>query len=217
MSVPRVTVVDYGIGNLYSVRRACESSGASVVFASDPDSIAAAERLILPGVGAFADGMAGLRERELIQPLRDFASSGRPFLGICLGMQLLADTSEEFGLHEGLGLIHGRVQQIPSLTTAGRRHHIPRVGWTALEPTSTSSWAETPLRCTAAGACVYLVHSFHVVCDDPSSVLAVSDYGGHQIASAIRSRNVIGFQFHPERSGPEGLRMIEAFVGDAKT
>lgn len=215
MSAPKVTVVDYGIGNLYSVQRACESCGAEVVLTADVEAIASAERLILPGVGAFADGMAGLRERRLVEPLRKFAASGRPMLGICLGMQLLADTSDEFGVHDGLGLIHGRVVQIPPTTTDGRRHHIPRVGWTALEPVPTSSWDGTPLRTTERGASVYLVHSYHFVCDIPADVLAVSEYGGHQLVSAIRAQNVVGFQFHPERSGPEGLRILQTFVTNA--
>lgn len=214
MTAASVTVVDYGIGNLYSVERACESCGASVVITSDADVIAHAERLILPGVGAFADGMAGLRERDLIEPLRAFAASGRPMLGICLGMQLLADTSEEFGTHEGLGLIHGRVVQIPPTSVDGRAQHIPRVGWTSLEPVPESEWARSPLRQTEPGACVYLVHSYHFLCDDPTEVLAVSEYGGLQLASAIRARNVVGFQFHPERSGPEGLKILDAFVRD---
>lgn len=215
MSPSRVTVVDYGIGNLYSVQRACETVGASVELTSDPMVISRAERLILPGVGAFADGIAGLRARALVEPLQAFAASGRPLLGICLGMQMLADTSEEFGEHDGLGLIPGRVVQLPTTDTNGRLHHIPRVGWTALAPVPQTSWASTPLRDTAPGACVYLVHSYHVVCNDPMHVLAVSHYGGHPLTSAIHSGNVTGFQFHPERSGPEGLRILRAFLSDA--
>ena len=214
MTGTRVTVVDYGIGNLYSVQRACESCGAVVEQTSDADRIAAADRLILPGVGAFEDGMSGLRERGLIEPLRTFAASGRPLLAICLGMQMLADVSEEFGSHEGLGLIHGRVEPIPVETTTGAPHHIPRVGWTALDMVEGVAWSDTPLRHTAHGASVYLVHSYHFVCDEPSQLLAVSDYGGHPIASAIRAGNVVGFQFHPERSGPEGLRILHSWLTD---
>jgi imidazole glycerol-phosphate synthase subunit HisH len=147
--------------------------------------------------------------------LSAFAASGRPLLGICLGMQMLADNSEEFGVHEGLGLIPGRVVQIPTRTLDGRVHHIPRVGWTELRPAANASWASTPLRDTEPGTCVYLVHSYHVVCDDPANSLAVSAYGDHPLTSAIRARNVIGFQFHPERSGQEGLRILRSFVTDA--
>src|SRR5215510_6456576 len=113
MTAMRVTVIDYGIGNLYSVQRALESCDAAVSMASDAAGIDASERLVLPGVGAFADGMQGLRERGLIEPLRRYAASGRPLLGICLGMQMLATVSEEFGSHEGLGVIPGRVLAIP--------------------------------------------------------------------------------------------------------
>ena len=217
MSGPRVTVVDYGIGNLYSVRRACESSGAVVELTSDAGQIAAADRVILPGVGAFEDGMLGLRERELVEPLRAFASSGRPLLAICLGMQMLADVSEEFGSHEGLGLIHGSVVPLPTATTAGVPHNIPRVGWAGLDAVPGSSWSGTPLRHTEPGAAVYLVHSYRFVCAEPSQLLAVSDYGGHSIASAIVAQNVVGFQFHPERSGPEGLRILHSWLTDEPT
>ena len=215
MSGSHVTVVDYGLGNLYSVQRACESCGSVVDVTADAGRIAAAERLILPGVGAFEDGMSGLRARGLVEPLQAFAASGRPLLAICLGMQMLADVSEEFGSHEGLGIVHGRVVPIPGLTTTGEPHNIPRVGWTGLDTCENATWSGTPLQLTAPGAAVYLVHSYHFVCADASQLLAVSDYGGHAIASAIRAKNVVGFQFHPERSGPEGLRILSSWLTDA--
>ena len=215
MSEQRVTVVDYGIGNLYSVQRAFETCGAAVQLTSDASDIEAAECLILPGVGAFSDGMAGLRERGLVEPLRRYASSGRPLVGICLGMQMLASVSEEFGEHEGLGVIPGRVVPIPVDTTKGGRHKIPRVGWSALEIADGATWQGTPLADTTPGTAVYLVHSYHVVADDPSHLLAYGEYGGHRISAAIRAGNVFGFQFHPERSGPEGLRILRALLSIA--
>lgn len=208
----RVTVIDYGIGNLYSVQRALESCGGEVILADDEAGIAAAHHLVLPGVGAFSDGMRGLRERGLVEPLRRHAAAGRPLLGICLGMQMLASVSEEFGEHEGIGLIPGRVIALPGLDTAGRAHKIPHIGWGALVPADGADWRGTPLQDTEPATAVYLVHSYHVSTDDPRHILATCDYGGHAVTAAIGSRNVHGCQFHPEKSGPGGLRMLAAFM-----
>lgn len=207
-----VTIVDYGIGNLFSVQRALENSGATVTLASDAAGIAAAQRLVLPGVGAFADGMKGLRERGLVEPLRDFAASGRPLLGICLGMQMLASGSEEFGAHEGLGLIPGKVAAIPPRTVDGAALKIPHIGWNALQPTAGAQWQGTPLQAIEPGTAVYLVHSFHVVPDAPADLLADCEYGGHRVTAAIGRGNIFGFQFHPEKSGPVGLAICHRFV-----
>lgn len=212
MSAAVVTVVDYGIGNLYSVRRALETSGAEVRMASDAAGIAGAERLVLPGVGAFADGMQGLHERGLVEPLRRYGASGRPLLGICLGMQMLATVSEEFGVHHGLGLIPGRVVPIPGRTTAGTALKIPHIGWSAISPSGKAEWQGTLLEATAPGTPVYLVHSYHVVPEDADHRLADCDYGGQRITAAIRRGAIAGCQFHPEKSGPAGLDMLAAFL-----
>ncbi|WP_287497384.1 imidazole glycerol phosphate synthase subunit HisH [Pandoraea sp. CB10b_02] len=208
----KVTLIDYGIGNLYSVSRALEYCGAEVTLSSDPSTIEASPRLVLPGVGAFADGMSGLRERGLIEPIRRYAATGRPLLGICLGMQMLTSASEEFGRHEGLGLIPGNVVPIPTVTTQGQPHKTPNIGWSALTPAADADWSGTLLARTEPGTFVYLVHSYHVVPDDPKAKIATCEYGGHAITTAIRSGAVHGFQFHPEKSGEEGLRMLEVFL-----
>jgi len=208
----RVTVIDYGIGNLYSVSGAFEHAGAEVVLSSDPAAIESARWLVLPGVGAFEDGMRGLRERELIEPIRRYATTGRPLLGICLGMQMLASASEEFGKHEGLGLIPGRVVPVPRTTSEGERHKIPHIGWNALWPADGANWKDTLLEDTTPGTSAYLVHSFHLVPDDPSHALAHCVYGGHYLTAAVRSGNVFGAQYHPEKSGESGLRMLAAFL-----
>lgn len=209
----QVTVIDYGIGNLFSVGRAIEHCGAQVQLSGEAAAIDAASHLVLPGVGAFADGMAGLRERGLVEPIRRYAASGRPLLGICLGMQMLASTSEEFGEHEGLGLIPGRVRPVPPVDNAGKPHKIPHIGWSALTPAPGVHWEGSPLAGTPVGAAVYLVHSFHVVPDDPAHLLAQCDYGGHRVTAAIRSAAVFGCQFHPEKSGAVGLEIMRTFVG----
>jgi glutamine amidotransferase len=208
----RVTIVDYGIGNLYSVRRAFETCGAEVTASSDPARIGEAERLVLPGVGAFADGMRGLEERHLVDPIRRYAASGRPLLGICLGMQMLATASQEFGVHQGLDLIPGRVLPLPLLDVEGRPHKIPHIGWTRLLRPPGVLWSGTPLEDTPDGEAVYLVHSFAVVPDSEGDRLAGCLYGGHTVCTAIRRERVFGFQFHPEKSGKAGLAIVRRFL-----
>jgi glutamine amidotransferase len=209
----RVTVIDYGIGNLFSVQRALEHCGASVQLSSNPDEIVRAERLVLPGVGAFADGMRGLRERNLIDPILQFAATQRPLLGICLGMQMLASMSLEFGEHAGLGLVPGRVVPVPNRTTEGMPQKTPHIGWSELAPApSRTSWDGTALAGTRPGAAVYLVHSFHLQPDDAADALADCIYGGHRITAGVQRDSMIGCQFHPEKSGAIGLGILNRFL-----
>lgn len=213
MSSPIVTIVDYGSGNLLSVTRALEHLGATARLSSDPEEIKAAQALLLPGVGAFEDGMQGLRERGLIDPIRHFAASNRPLLGICLGMQLLASVGEEFGAHEGLGIIPGRVVAVPAVDINGAAHKIPHIGWADLSPAEPNCWAGTMFEGASEGTAVYLVHSFHFVPDDSAHRLADCFYGGHRIAAAVRAGQTIGCQFHPEKSGGAGLDLLAGFLG----
>jgi glutamine amidotransferase len=213
MNPNAVTIVDYGVGNLFSVRRAVETCGATeAVVSGRAEDIARAERLILPGVGAFRDGMRGLHERGLIEPIADYARSGRPLLGICLGMQMLADESEEFGRHEGLGLVPGKVVAIPRTGTDGARLKVPFIGWVPLALPDREAIAASPLRGLAASEAVYLVHSFHFVPDRRADLLATYEFGGHPITAAVRHGNIIGFQFHPEKSGRVGLAIMKSFL-----
>lgn len=206
-------IVDYGIGNLFSVRRAFEHCGASVVVTDDPRVLLAAPRLVLPGVGAFADGMRGLIERGLDKMVREFADSGKPFLGICLGMQMLASVSEEFGEHKGFGIIPGRVMPIPQTTIAGKCHKIPHIGWVGLErPICLAGWEGSILEGLMPGDAVYLVHSFAVQLDNDAHRLADCIYNGRLISAAIRKGNVYGTQFHPEKSGNIGLAILKNFL-----
>ena len=207
-----VTVVDYDIGNLYSVQRALEAVGGHVTLTSDPDRIAQSERLVLPGVGAFADCMKGLRERGLTDVVRDYALAGKPLLGICVGMQMLASASEEFGTHEGLDIIPGRVRAVPRQDTQQRPHNIPHIGWSALHAPRSRSWTGTPLEDTAESSFVYLVHSYAVEPELDSDRLADCVYGGHRICAAIGRGRVFGTQFHPEKSGAVGLAMLSTFL-----
>jgi glutamine amidotransferase len=205
---PRLTVVDYGIGNLHSVIKAFRHEGGEVDLSSDPEAIASADRVLLPGVGAFADGMRGLSDRGLIEPLRRFVETGRPFLGICLGMQLLLDESEEFGTHRGLGLIPGRVVAIQP----GPGRKVPQIGWNSIRPPQGRAWSDTILADLPEEAMVYFVHSFTASPLNERDRLADADYAGARISAAVQRENVIGCQFHPEKSGPVGLTVVHRFL-----
>lgn len=205
------TIIDYGVGNLYSVTRAVEHVGGVAAFASSPELIDAARCLILPGVGAFAAGMSGLRERGLVEPIRRFAASGRPLLGICLGMQMLFERSHEFGLHEGLGLIPGAVRRI-ELTAHASGAKVPHVGWSALLPTAGISWQGTVLEKIHPGDFAYFVHSYKACPAIATDQLAHIRYGGTEVTAVVGRGRVMGCQFHPEKSGVTGLRIIERFL-----
>jgi len=213
----KVVVVDYGMGNLFSVCRALEACGAEPLLSNTPHEILKAKALLLPGVGAFADGMVGLSELGLIQPIREYAKTGRPLLGICLGMQMLLDSGEEFGIHEGLGLIPGTVRPIPSTGSDGQAHKIPHIGWNALlkpktRKPETSSWADSILEEIEEEQRAYFVHSFTAVPTQEEHRLADCDYNGQRISAAVQSGNIYGTQFHPEKSGPVGLKILKNFL-----
>jgi glutamine amidotransferase len=202
------------MGNLLSVRRALETSGAEVSVTSDPNEIESAERLILPGVGAFADGMRELGARGLTEPIRRYAASGRPLLGICLGMHLLMDESAEFGSNEGLGVIPGRVVELPRVTN-GRAHKVPHIGWSAITRppgTATEWWQGSPLESLDDGVDVYFVHSYVVEPEEAECCLAEVNSDEWRFPAALRVGAITGTQFHPEKSGPAGLRIVKSFV-----
>lgn len=215
MIAKRVTVVDYGVGNLLSVRRALEHCGAQVETSDRAESISKAERLVLPGVGAFGNCMKELGTRDLIGPVRDFADSGRPFLGICVGMQILLDEGEEFDRCTGLGLIPGRVEAIPNTSIDATPHKIPHIGWTPIYPPvggSESHWRGSILDKVTPGAVVYFVHSYTAVPNDPAHRLADCYYNGRLVSGSIRRDNITGTQFHPEKSGAIGLSILRRFL-----
>lgn len=196
-----LVVVDYGRGNMFSLGQALNHLGHDFVTSADPAVIAAADRIILPGVGAFGDGMAALRDHALVEPIVAAARAGKPVLGICLGMQLLAIASEEFGTHRGLGLVPGVVRRLPE---GGMR--IPNVGWRKLEADAEDFVAG------ADGQMVYFVHSYALEPEDPSVVAATISFNGTHAVAAIRSGALFGMQFHPEKSGPVGLELIRTFL-----
>ena len=208
-----VVVVDYGMGNLLSVRRGFEHCGATVNVTADPQVILSAPRVVLPGVGAFMDGMAALKNVELDKVLLEVASLGTPLLGICLGMQMLLDESEEFGKTHGLGLIPGKVIAVPSTTTDGQFQKTPHIGWSALTYSAgRSDWSGTLMQAILPGDAAYFVHSFMASPSNSEHRVADCIYGGRYIAATIQHKNVMGCQFHPEKSGETGLKVLRQFL-----
>ncbi len=199
-------IVDYKMGNLASVHNALAALGEQAVVESDPDRLDAYDRLILPGVGAFGDAMEHLRERHMDEALREFAAGGRPMLGICLGMQLLFDTSEEFGPNPGLGLVPGRVV---AFDTARFPHplKVPHMGWNRM-----FTAAHPLFEGLDEAHYLYFVHSYHALCDDAADIVGETEYG-YRFTSAVAHGNVMGIQPHPEKSHRNGLQILKNFIG----
>lgn len=213
MSTPEVTVIDYGVGNILSVQRGLEQCGAKVILTADPERIISAKRVVLPGVGAFVNAMQALESLGLVAVIRELAMRKTPLLGICLGMQLLLEESEEFGVAVGLGLISGRVIPVPCRTLSGATQKIPHIGWSALQPSGASErWRNTLLQDNRAGDAAYFVHSFMAVPSESENRVADCVYGGHLIPAVIRRDKITGCQFHPEKSGEVGLKILRRFI-----
>lgn len=198
-----IAIIDYGVGNLFSLSHSLSAIGAQPVVTGDAETILRADRVILPGVGAFGDAADKLREAGLDAVVKDVAARGTPVMGICLGMQLLLDVSYEFGEHVGLGLIPGEVRPISEVIPSGLK--IPHIGWNALDIVR----LHPIFRDVKPGDCVYFVHSyFGTKCDD--HVIATAEYGA-PLTAAVGRGNVCGCQFHPEKSGDVGLGILKAF------
>lgn len=198
-----IAIIDYQMGNLRSVQKGFERVGHAAEIVDDPAKILAADRVVLPGVGAFPDAIAELRRRNLVEPIRAAIDSGKPFLGICLGLQLLFDAGYEGGVHEGLGILRGEVRRfaLPS------EYKVPHMGWNSCRIRRRAP----VLKGIAEGAHVYFVHSYHVVPADPALVAIETDYGGPFCAAVWRD-NLFATQFHPEKSQDQGLRILKNFA-----
>jgi glutamine amidotransferase len=213
MTGPEITIIDYGVGNILSVKRGLEHCGAQVKVTADPDRVIEADRVVLPGVGAFANSMQALQERGLVEAIKELANRNTPLLGICLGMQLLLDESEEMGLTKGLGLIPGRVVPLPAKALGGERQKIPHIGWSGLIPAKACiSWNATVLEHNTPNQAAYFVHSYMAVTADPAAQIADCKYGGHRVAAVISKNRITGCQFHPEKSGEVGLKILSKFI-----
>ena len=213
----KVTIIDYGLSNLLSVQHAFAHFGAETLVTGKAEDVLAADALVLPGVGAFKDGMAGLEKLGLIEPIRQKAAAGTPLLGICLGMQMLFDESEEFGLHKGLRLIPGRVVKIPSTDVQGRPQKVPHISWDPLNPAGgRTDFAGTVLAGVTPGEECYFIHSYEAKPADEADRLADTVYGGRAVCAAAAHGSVVGCQFHPEKSGKVGLKIIEEYLKRAE-
>ena len=199
-----IAIVDYGVGNLFSLKSSLDAIGADTIVTANEAVLRSADKILLPGVGAFEDAARKLRDSGLADLLKELAAAGKPLLGICLGMQLLFEKSYEYGEHEGLGLIPGNVRPIADVIPAD--YKIPHIGWNALHILQSS-----PLfRYVKEGDCVYFVHSYYAADCDPF-VVATAEYGP-ELTAAVAKDNVYGCQFHPEKSGSVGLAILKAFA-----
>ena len=199
-----IAIIDYGVGNLFSLRSSLKEIGAEAVVTSDEKVIAEADRIILPGVGAYEDAARKLRESGMADVVKREAAAGKPMMGICLGMQLMFDVGYEYGVHEGLGLIRGSVRPIADVIPEG--YKIPHIGWNLLRFKK-----ESPLfKYIKEDDYVYFVHSYYAAeCEE--SVIAVTEYGA-ELTAAVANGNVYGCQFHPEKSGEVGMKILKAFM-----
>ena len=208
-----ISVIDYGVGNLLSVQRGFDNCGAEVNFISTPAEITAAEKLVLPGVGAFPNAMASLSNLGLVAAIQDFSLTGRPMLAICLGMQLLLDESEEFGKTKGLGIIEGLVTAVPNTDAMGAKQKIPHIGWNQLHTRQgKENWQDSILNGLSSGAATYFVHSYMASPKNQENLLAYTPYGATDVPAVITKNYVTGCQFHPEKSGEVGLSILRNFM-----
>jgi glutamine amidotransferase len=196
-----IAIIDYGMGNLRSVEKALEKVGATVSVSRDPDEVRRADRIVLPGVGAFGDAMANLEKRGLVEVIKEEVTAGKPFLGICLGLDLLFEESDEHGLHQGLGLLSGRVELLPTDLK------IPQIGWNQISIRKESHL----LTGIPDGSSFYFVHSYAVVPRQESDILCETEYGC-TFVSAVERGNIAAFQFHPEKSSSLGLTILRNFA-----
>ena len=203
-----IAIIDYGMGNLRSVQKGFEKIGAEAVITADPQVVLEAEKIVLPGVGAFRDCMSNLQQGGFVEPILKIIAEGRPFLGICVGMQLLFDDSVEFGLYKGLGVIPGHVLRFPEgMKENGEELKVPHMGWNQI------SFKQNPpaFEGVAAESNVYFVHSYYVKPDDESVVATTTSYG-IEFCSSIWKDNIVATQFHPEKSQEIGLRILKNFA-----
>ena len=205
----KIAIVDYGIGNVRSILSAFENQGVDIFLTSDKKEILKSDGLVLPGVGAFSHGMKSLEGCGLVGGIKEYVASDQPFIGICLGMQMLFERSEEFGETIGLGLIPGKVIKLP--TKDDQNEKLPHVSWNELNSKSTQ-WADTILEGIEEGSDMYFVHSFVAQPKDSNNILSTTEYSNYNFCSSVKKNNIYGCQFHPEKSGKTGLKIIKNFI-----
>lgn len=204
-----LVIINYDIGNVRSIINAFEKIGTKPILSRDKEEILNADGVILPGVGAFSHGMENLYKYSLVDVIKEYVKTNKPFLGICLGMQMLLDESEEFGSKKGIGLIPGKVIKLP--TKDSNNEKLPHVSWNEIRPKNIT-WKGTILNNTNTKSDMYFVHSYTAVPKNKNNILSTTVYSGYEFCSSIKKENIYGCQFHPEKSASAGLEIIKSFI-----
>ncbi len=214
MKGKNIVIVDYGLGNLFSVKHACDYYGEDIKISSNKYDIANADGIILPGVGAFGEAMSNLEKLDLIVPIKDFIQADKPFLGVCLGMQLLFSESEEFGSSKGFGIIEGTVQKFPPNSAMGKQLKVPQIAWNQIYSHQSTSelWKTSPLKDVKNGEYMYFVHSFFGMPQSQENILTTTQYEDFEYCSGVVKGNVYAMQFHPEKSAQKGIGIYQNWM-----
>ena len=209
----KVVIIDYKLSNIFSVKHACDHVGLDAKVSSDPLEVEQADGIILPGVGAFSTAMENLAALDMLDPIRAHIENGKPFFGICLGLQLLFTESEEFGIHKGLGLVKGRVRKFPNQVEGAINYKVPQIAWNRITPSTDRTFDDTPLQGLSSDEFMYFVHSFYVEPEDDKDILTITNYSHIDYCSGIlKNNNIFAVQFHPEKSGEKGLQIYKNWV-----
>lgn len=203
-----VAIIDYKMSNLHSVEAACQKVGLSYLTTSNSEKIMDSKAAILPGVGAFGPAMSFLKKTGLDCCIKDYVFTGKPLIGICLGMQLLFESSEEFGVHEGLGLVKGKVKKFQFQKLKNQKYPVPQVGWNKIKKEN-ANWEGSLLENNKDGDFLYFVHSYYVEPEEPKIILSTTKYNNKKYCSSINDKNIFATQFHPEKSGLVGIAIYE--------
>jgi len=207
-----IAIIDYNMGNLFSVNQACINVGLKPVITNEKKTISNASAIILPGVGSFGEAMKNLIDLDLIDTIKDVIFENKPFLGICLGFQLLFSESEEFGYTKGLGIFKGKVKKFNNGFHKGRKIKVPQIGWNQIFPYDQIKWKNSLLNGVNFGEYMYFVHSFYVDTNENKFILSKTNYEGHEYCSSIQNNNLFASQFHPEKSASEGIKIFHNFA-----